>query len=841
MKVLVTGVITVAVAALAWVALSHLAAEISYDDVSAALRSASPGTLAAALGCTAASFLALTLYDGTALAYVGRRIPPAVVGVASFCAYAVGNTVGFGPLTAGAIRYRFYTPHGLEPEDVAKVVGFVTATFGLGLLATTGLGLVVAGAAPGLDLPAGLLRPAGLLLLAVPAVLLVLAARGARLKLRGLVLALPRPRLLLVQYAATVADIAAAGSVLYILLPPVDTGWTGFIAVYAVAIGLGVLSHVPAGLGVFETVIVALVGPAADTGQVLGALLLYRVIYHVVPLLLAAVLVAAIEARRAALKLAASGLFGTGRWLVPTVLGALTLVLGGMLVFSGVTPAVDGNLDLLAAYLPLPIVEGAHFLSSVLGLLLMIAARGLVYRLDGAWLLAAVLAPAAMVLSLVKGIALVEAGLLGLLFLLLLATRAAFDRPASLIHQALGARWLIAVAVLLVTALAVLLFVYKDIDYAHELWWQFEFSAEAPRGLRALLGLALAAGAVAAWSLLRPFAPRAAPASAADLARARAIVEAQPRTQGQLALMGDKSLMFSDDGKAFIMYGRQGRSWIAMGDPVGARPSWPGLIWRFVEAARFAGGRAAFYQVAPENLALYADAGLNAFKLGEEAMVELAGFDIKGSKRANLRHAYNRAEREGLGFALLPAAEVPDHLPLLRRISDQWLAAHEVREKRFSLGAFDPAYLALQPVAILTRNGEPVAFASLMMTGQKDEASVDLMRFTPDAPPGSMDYLFLRLLFHFKDQGYRRFSLGMAPLSGLSESSAASLWHRVGRAVFDHGDRFYNFAGLHHFKAKFQPVWEARYLAVAGGINPMLALTDVTVLISGGWRGVVAK
>lgn len=836
MKFLITGVITVAVAALSWLALSHLAQEISYDDVMTALRATPPLAVAAAFGCTAISFLALTFYDGTALAYVGRRIPPAVVGLASFCAYAVGNTVGFGPLTAGAIRYRFYTPHGLEPEDVARVIGFVTATFGLGLVMTTGLGLLVGGAAPGLELPGDWLRPLGALLLLVPAALLVLAARGASLRFRGAVLALPGPRLLLVQYAATLVDICAAGSVLYLLLPPLEIGWTGFIAAYAVAIGLGVLSHVPAGLGVFETVIVAFIGTAADTGQVLGALLLYRVVYHVVPLLLAAVLVAGLEARRAALKLAASS-----RWLVPVVLGALTLVLGAMLVMSGVTPTVDENLDILATYLPLPIVEGAHFLSSVLGLMLMIAARGLVYRLDGAWLSAVAIAPVAMVLSLAKGIAVTEASLLGLLLVLLLASRSAFNRPASLIHQALGLRWLVAVAVLLVAALAVLFFVYKDVDYAHELWWQFEASAEAPRGLRALLGLVLAAAAVAVWSLLRPFAPAARPATAEDLARARAIVDAQPRTEAQLALMGDKSLLFSDDGKAFIMYGRQGRSWIAMGDPVGERSAWPGLIWRFVEAARFAGGRAAFYQVAPEHLALYADAGLNAFKLGEEAMVDLAGFDIKGSKRANLRHAYNRAEREGLSFDLIPAEAVADHLPALQEISEQWLAEHQVREKRFSLGAFDPAYLALRPVAVLRKDGRIIAFASLMLTGLKAEASIDLMRFAGEAPPGAMDYLFLRLLFHFKEQGYGRFSLGMAPLSGLSESSAASLWHRVGRAVFDHGDRFYNFAGLHSFKAKFQPVWEARYLAVAGGINPMLALTDVTVLISGGWRGVVAK
>lgn len=839
MKIIVTGAITVVLAIVAWIALSHLAQEISYDDVVAALRATPPWKAALALGFTALSFLALTLYDGSALAYVGHRVPRGVIGIASFCAYAVGNTMGFGPLTAGAIRYRFYTPYGLEPEDVARVIAFVTAAFGLGLASTTGLGLVVAGSVPGFDLPGDWLRPLGLLLLLVPVILLVLSFRGSRLRLGKVSIEVPTPRLIIPQLAATVIDIAAAGSVLWILLPPLDVGWTGFIAIYAVAIGLGVLSHVPAGLGVFETVIVALVG--GDAGQILGALLLYRVIYHVVPLLLAAVVVALLETRRVAARLAASGLFREGVGMAPPVIAAVGLLLGCMLVFSGVTPAEDERLDQLATLLSLPMLEAAHFMSSILGLVLLVTARGLAYRLDGAWWAAAVITPIAMVLSLIKGLAVSETLVLLLFFSLLMLSRRAFTRRASLLHQVLSGRWIVAILVLLVAAVAVLLFAYKDIDYVHELWWQFEFSAEAPRGLRALLGSAIAAFIVAAWSLLRPSNSPLIEPDAADIERARAIVAAQPNTQAQLAQMGDKSLMFSADGRAFIMYGRQGRSWIALGDPVGDRVAWPELVWHFIETARGAGGRAVFYQVAPGNLSLYADSGLTAFKLGEEAIVRLDDFELKGSKRANLRHAFNKGQREGLTLEIIPVEAVPGHMAELRAISDEWLAAHNVREKRFSLGAFDPAYLAQQAVAVLRKEGKAVAFASLMLTGLKEEASVDLMRFGAGAPTGSMDYLFICLLQHFKEQGYPRFSLGMAPLAGLPESSAASLWYRVGRTVFEHGDRFYNFTGLHSFKSKFQPVWEPRYLAVSGGSNPMLALADITVLISGGWRGVVAK
>lgn len=831
----------IGVLVLAWTAVGHLADEVSYADLKAALAGTPGWAVAAALGLTGVSFAALTIYDLGALAFVGRRLPGPVVALASFCAYAVGNTVGFGPLTAGAIRYRFYTPHGVEPDEVARIVGFVTAAFGLGLAGIAGIGMVLAAAdIPQLPMPVWAAQAAG------AAVVVVLAGvwlggGGRDVRVFSRVLRLPSRTILMRQFLATAVDVAASAAVLWVLLPGDVIGLPAFIAIYAVAVGLGVLSHVPAGLGVFETIIIAALSPRLDVDNVLSALVLYRVIYHLVPLALAAVTVAAMEIRRAAaIPLVAAGLQAGGR-MAPPVLGALTFVAGAVLIFSGVTPIGDASLDYLGTHLPLPLVESAHFIGSVLGVVLLVVARGLVYRLDGAWWAAMVIVPLSILLSLVKAVALGEAVLLAVLLLSLAASRREFLRRASLLHQALTANWIMAVVTLLLTALALLLFVYKDVDYANELWWQFELSEHAPRSLRALLGMALTAGFGAAWMLLRPVTEPLSPPDGETLARAAAIVAAQPHVDANLVAMGDKHLLFSDDGRAFIMFGRHGRSWVALADPVGPRECWSGLIWHFVEKARAAGGRAAFYQVAPDALAFYADAGLRAFKLGEEARVRLSGFDTKGPKRANLRHALNRAERDGLDFTILPVSDVPDHMDELAQVSRAWMAHHNVREKRFSLGAFDPAYVRAQPVAVLRREGRIIAFATLMLTNLKEEASIDLMRFLPDAPNGVMEVLLLKLILHFQAEGYGWFTLGMAPLSGLSDSEAAPMWHLVGRAVFDHGEWFYNFSGLRTFKAKFLPEWQPRYLAVAGGINPMLALADVTVLISGGLKGVIGK
>ncbi|PKO53039.1 MAG: hypothetical protein CVU28_09725, partial [Betaproteobacteria bacterium HGW-Betaproteobacteria-21] len=585
--------------------------------------------------------------------------------------------------------------------------------------------------------------------------------------------------------------------------------------------------------------IVAALASRVDLDHVLGALVLYRVIYHLIPLVLAVLTISALEMRRvAASPLLTLAIRAARRIAAPTI-GTLTLVLAGMLIFSGVTPAGADLQGVNDAYLPL--VEGAHFLASILGVVLLLVARGLVYRLDGAWWMAMLVVPLSMLLSLLKAFAVGETMLLGALLLALVASRSVFSRPASLLHQALTPGWFVAMGTLMATAVALLLFVYREVPYTHALWWQFELSEEAPRSLRALVGMLMTAGFGAGWMLLRPSAQAAEPPGPDEMRRANAIVAAQANVDAGLVAMGDKNLLFSEDGRAFIMYGRQGRSWVALADPVGPRDCWPALVWRFVEMAQLAGGRAVFYQVGADSLSLYADAGLMAFKLGEEARLRLPEFELKGAKRASLRQALNRAEREGLVFSVLKPEEVRACLPELAAVSDAWVAYHKVREKRFSLGAFDPDYVCAQSVGVMTQQGRIIAFASLMLTDLKEEASIDLMRFLPGAPNGVMEALLLQVILYFQAEGYLRFNLGMAPLSGLSASAAAPIWHRVGRAVFEHGDRFYNFAGLRAFKAKFQPDWQPRYLAVSGGINPMLALADITILISGGLKGVIGK
>ena len=237
---------------------------------------------------------------------------------------------------------------------------------------------------------------------------------------------------------------------------------------------------------------------------------------------------------------------------------------------------------------------------------------------------------------------------------------------------------------------------------------------------------------------------------------------------------------------------------------------------------------------------MYLDAGLRLFKLGEHAFVPLREFSLQGPRRANLRQGVSRGEREGLSFDILPSQHVSPLMPELQRVSDAWLEHHRAAEKSFSLGAFNPDYIRRQPVGLALKDGHVVAFTTLLATARRADASVDLMRQLPDAPKGTMDYLLTKTMLHFRDQGFERFGLGMAPLSGMAEHPLASRWHRWGRLLFNYGEYFYNFQGLRSFKEKFDPVWEPRYLATGGGL-PLMTLADIALLISGGLRAAVSK
>lgn len=821
-------------------ALHGLLHDIAYADIIGALRNTDAGILLLALCAALVSYAALTGYDASSLRYVGARVPPRFIVLTSFVAFALGNNVGLGALSGGAVRMRLYSAAGVDASLIMRAIVFNMIAFGLGLCAVSAIGLMVGSdyVSPVLHVPAGLLNVIAIILLLLVSALVITCYRKRELRIgRRWKMPLPTGHLALIQLVISCTEIFSAAMVLWFLLPHDNLAFGRFLACYAIGLTAGVISHVPGGLGVFETILMVSVGDAVPREQLAAALILYRCIYFLLPLGVSLLLLGGFELRKGI----AAPVARAATRLSPLFLAVFVLVVAIMLLLSGALPATDEATTLLALQVPLPLVEASHLISSLAGLLLLFVVRGILQRLDAAWWAALFISTVALVLSLPKGISLLEMALLGFLASMLIISRHEFDRRASLFSQRFSGEWWLLVASVIALMMWVLFFAYRDVGYAHQLWWQFEFDAHAPRSMRAALAIILAFAAVAFWQMFRPSPMTLTRPSEADLQRASRILTTQSRAETGLALMGDKHFLFSASGNTFLMFGTRARSLVSLFDPVGPESEWEELVWRFRELADERGVRAAFYQVRPQHLTLYLDAGFRVYKLGEYAWVPLAEFSLKGARRANLRHGCSRAERQGLQVEVIAAEQTRDYMSQLQDISNAWLNALQLNEKGFSLGAFNPEYIARQPVALVRQGERILAFATLLVTDAHEEVSVDLMRYIPSAPPGTMEYLFAQLMLHFKAQGYHRFGLGMAPLSGMAEHPLAPAWHRVARLIFDHGESLYNFQGLRSFKDKFAPEWEARYLAANGGISAVKISIDIAALISGSLRKVVLQ
>ncbi|MEJ2728918.1 MAG: bifunctional lysylphosphatidylglycerol flippase/synthetase MprF [Deltaproteobacteria bacterium] len=803
--------------------------------------------LMTALALSILGYLVMTSYDVLALHYVGQPLAYKKIGLASFIGYAFSNNIGFSMIAGASVRYRLYSAWGLSTLQVTLVVVFCTVTLWLGFFTLGGLVFILEPLVlpPSIHLPFASVRLIGLLMLAVVFIyILVTIIKKKPLKVRGYELKLPSIRLLFPQLTIAAMDWAIAGGVLYILLAPVKgLSYFGFLRFYLLAQLVGLVSQVPGGLGVFETLIVLLLSSRLPVSNILAALLVYRLFYYWLPLGVATILFGLQEIlRRKKRAFRFAGLFD--RWVspvLPQVLAFAAFVAGAILMFSGAVPALDQRLAWLQQFLPLPFLELSHFIGSLAGMGLLLLARSLQQRLDAAYVLTIVLLGIGIIASLLKGFDYEEALVLGLILVVMLPSHRYFYRKSSLFSRGFNAGWVAAILIVLICTAWLGFYAYRHVEYADSLWWRFTFAGDASRFLRAMVG-AVALGLFFGLSyLLRASPPRPRKPQQKELENIYAIVNESPRTSSNLALLGDKFFLLNTEGNAFIMYGIEGRSWTAMGDPVGPRSEWMELIWTFRELSDRYGGRTVFYQVGHENLHYYLDLGLNVLKLGEEARVPLTDFSLEGSERKGLRYTQRKLEKEGYQYEVLSPQAVSNRLSELKEISDAWLAEKNTREKGFSLGFFNPDYLKRFPAAVVVNKGQTVAFANIWLGGEKEELSIDLMRFRPDAPRSVMEYLFIQIMLWGKQQGYNWFNLGMAPLAGLEDRALAPLWNRLGAFVFQHGENFYNFQGLRQYKEKFIPEWRPKYLASPGGLALAQILANLATLISGGVKGIFMR
>jgi lysylphosphatidylglycerol synthetase-like protein (DUF2156 family) len=527
----------------------------------------------------------------------------------------------------------------------------------------------------------------------------------------------------------------------------------------------------------------------------------------------------------------------------PQIAAAIAFVAGAITLLAVATPALPRvrGLDVIELY----IAELPELSASVAGVALMALATGLSRRIDAAWAVTTALLGAVCAYAFLRHGHVAAASAAGVAAVLLFLARRAFYRHSPLANLAPDPRVAMAIAVAFALALmGALLWAGDRPQFADAPWWALITDPHLGRPGRAILVGAFAVIVIVSYRyVLSRRRGKPAPPASEDVARAEAVIasaqDALP--DAQLAFTGDKSFLFADD--AMLMTARGGGSLISMGPPVGKREAWRGALIALRDEAERLSLRPVVCSAPPALLPDLLDLSFRVEKMGENAIIELKDFTLAGSARQKLRSARRRfIEREGAVFEVIEPPHAETLWGQLRPVSDAWLNAHGGREKSFSLGAYDPSYLARHAIAIARIHGRIVAFANLWITAGRRRGAVDLMRHDPDnTPNGLMDFLFTEILLWAQAQGLETFDLGMAPLAGLAEDKKyASLFARAGRLVHERGEQFYGFRGLRAFKDKFDPRWEPRYIAAPGAWTLPIVLAEVALLTNGPTRAAIA-
>jgi phosphatidylglycerol lysyltransferase len=527
----------------------------------------------------------------------------------------------------------------------------------------------------------------------------------------------------------------------------------------------------------------------------------------------------------------------------------MTALVGVMNLVSAVTPAMPERLRWLHKFVPLEIRTRGHISAALIGFILLTLAVNLRRRKRNAWLMTIIFLIISIGSHLLKGWDYEEAIISGILLIQLLWMHRLFTARSDPPSIGQGLR-VLAGALLFTLAYGSAGFLILNGRFLlHHQPVQFNLLSAAQQTLSMFLTednsglegrtrfsrffvhsiylISFGTLAYGVWMLLRPVLLRGRTASKTDRQQAKQIVSKQGQTAlARLALMPDKNYYFSPTGETVIAYVPKGRAAIALGNPIGSEQDRIAAIINFQKYCDQNDWHPAFYQVPAQGLEQYHQLYFRSIQIGEEAIIDLSNFSLKGKANQNLRTAMNRLTKEGYRVQVYEPPMAKDLLRQLKPVSEEWLGHQQGAEKRFSVGWFNLEYLQQYLVAVVyDPQQQPVAFANFLGGYNQPEVTVDLMRSRRELPNGTMDFLFVSVLQYLQHHKYERFSFGLSLFAGVGEGEDARRSEKSLRYLSRHLNQFYNFRGLHSFKEKFRPSWEPRYL-----VYPRLtALPDVIV------------
>ncbi|WP_242637689.1 MULTISPECIES: bifunctional lysylphosphatidylglycerol flippase/synthetase MprF [Bacillaceae] len=780
---------------------------------------------------TFAAVLPMLLYDVILVRILKLKVSKRELLEQSFIANSFSNLIGFGGLIGAMLRTYFF--HKLE-KDKRRLLGIIASVSlyyltGISLLTwivtihyrnfplfveTKWLYFAVVGV--GLYLP----------------VFLIIHMIKSKKDNQTLITTNETIKLVIVSVVEWFAVFIAIFVLSRIL--GISITFENLFPVYVVAACAGIISMIPGGLGSFDLVFIwGMQDLHVPEEKFLVLLLLYRIGYYFIPFLVSLIFFVKLYWQR---------WNQSWNYLPKAIVQGLSHVILTMLVFlsglilllSASVPGIMSRLKIAQELLSFPIINVSHQLSVAAGFLLLGLSRGIEYSVKRTYDLTMLALILAALFSIFKGIDYEEAIFLIIVALLLRMSKGQFYRESYVLTWG---KTIFDVTVILVLTSMYILIGYLNLPIA-KLTIPTKFIPYVIVDYRDLfksagIGLVIAVLILFAGYLISlPKKWKFERSIGHEKEIMSHFTKYKGKVLSHLIFLHDKYIFWNSGKNVLIPFQKYADKLVILGDPVGEKKELSNAIEEFQELADLYGYTPVFYQVSDEMLPYLHGHGFAFFKLGEEAFVDLKTFTLSGNKMKGLRALKNKFSRDQFHFELVKPPYSSELLGELRGISNEWLQGR--KEKAFSLGFFDEHYLNKAPIAIVTdENKRILGFMSIMhVYDDYQTISVDLMRVIPDAPSGTIDFLFLSLIDWAKEQGYDRFNMGMAPLSNVGLSRFSFLSEKIAAQIFLHGHFIYHFQGLRKFKQKYTNSWEPKYLAYRRKSSLPFIMAQITLLIS---------
>lgn len=595
----------------------------------------------------------------------------------------------------------------------------------------------------------------------------------------------------------------------------------------------GILSFLPGGVGSFDLIaIMGLQILGLSPSEALTAVILYRIFYYFVPSAVAIVIFTLQVLKRTEERgyLIKSDIYGQ---FIATIMAIIVIACGVVLLISAFTPSLAMRFKAIESLTSITFLQFSRSISIAIGLMLLIISKELFSRVKRAYYAAMVLLFIGGIFTFIKGLDIEELVFILISMTIMRLSKTNFYRKSILIKKS----HLIFIA----TVVFILLMIYLKVSHIllYHYIKAFHYPHSVVHGMSSfmhsgLLTYTIFMSFIVLWYLNRERLDDDIRFQGFDQQKLDLFLKTHKGHHlSHLIHLGDKNLFWAVQDQVLIAYSRSTDKAIILGDPIGEESLLSEGIQEFQKFMDTYGYRTVFYEVQEENLSMYHDNGYYFFKLGEEAIVNLENFEMTGSNRRSFRNIVKRFEKDGYGFQVLSPPFEDTLLKELESISTEWLGKRS--EMGFSVGRFDKDYLQKGPAAIVKNIEENkiIAFVSLMVQDQqKERIGIDLMRFKNNVPNSTMDFIFIQLLLHFKEEGYHYFSLGVAPLSKVGSAPKSHKAEKIAHFISKHGIPIYSFEGLRKFKDKFDPDWEPRYLAYPQLMSLPALLFEISIIIN---------